>query len=55
MKELDLILSQQKLLKNIIKIQNSVQDIELKHKDRKDLIDSMNEFRAKLQNSLFNE
>ena len=43
MKELDIILSQQKLLKNIIKIQNSVQDIEIKHKDRKDLIDSMNE------------
>lgn len=43
MKQLDIILSQQKLLKNILKIQNSVQDIELKHKDRTDLINSMNE------------
>lgn len=43
MKQLDIILSQQKLFKNIIKIQNSVQDIELKHKDRTDLINSMNE------------
>ena len=43
MKQLDIILSQQKLFKNIIKIQNSVQDIELKYKDRTDLISSMNE------------
>jgi hypothetical protein len=43
MTSLDITISQQTLLKNAIKIQNSLQDIEKKHPNRTDLIESMTE------------